>query len=79
MPERDARAGRAAARALRPDLSQRWRAVDAATSLGQAFAKYANAKTGRCLTAPPKPGLGDAAAVRRRTLRTQEIAFWWNA
>jgi hypothetical protein len=62
------------------DLSQRWRPVDPATSLGQAFAKYANAKTGRCLTAPPKkPGPATLQPCGAARLRTQEIAFWWNA
>jgi hypothetical protein len=60
-------------------LSQRWRPLDEAISLGQAFAKYASAQTGRCLTAPAKdPGLATLAGCGPR-LKTQEIAFWWNA
>lgn len=61
-------------------LRQRWRPVDSATSLGQEFAKYANAKTGRCLTAPAKgPGLAMLRMCGPPRLKTQEIAFWWNA
>ena len=61
-------------------LSQRWRPLDGATSLGQTFAKYASAQTGRCLTAPQKhPGPATMEACGPARLRTQEIAFWWNA
>jgi len=61
-------------------LSQRWRPLDEATSLGQTFAKYASAQTGRCLTAPAKdPGLATLADCGPARLKTQEIAFWWNA
>jgi hypothetical protein len=61
-------------------LSQRWRPLDEATSLAQTFAKYASAQTGRCLTAPQKvPGPATLARCGAARLRTQEIAFWWNA
>jgi hypothetical protein len=61
-------------------LSQRWRPLNEATSLGQTFAKYASAQTGRCLTAPAKdPGLATLAACGPPRLKTQQIAFWWNA
>lgn len=60
--------------------AQRWRPVDAADSLGQSIASYANAKTGLCLTAPPKkPGLARLAKCSRTGQKTQEIAFWWTA
>jgi len=64
------------------DLSpaQRWRPLDAATAQGQAIAKYANAKTGLCLTAPPKmPGPARLAKCGPPGQKTQEIAFWWTA
>jgi len=61
-------------------LSQRWRPLDEAASLGQAFAKYASAQTGRCLTAPAKnPGPATLETCGPARLKTQEIAFWWNA
>jgi hypothetical protein len=61
-------------------LAQRWRPRDAGDALGQSFAKYANAKTGLCLTAPPKqPGPARLAKCGRPRQRTQEIAFWWTA
>jgi len=61
-------------------LTQRWRPVDAATALGQAFAKYANAKSGLCLTAPRKhPGPATLQQCGPPRMNTQEIAFWWNA
>lgn len=61
-------------------LAQRWRPVDAATSLGQAFAKYASASTGQCITAPRgHPGLAALQPCGPPRLKTQEIAFWWNA
>ena len=61
-------------------LSQRWRPLDGATSLGQTFAKYASAQTGRCLTAPAKnPGPATLETCGPARLKTQEIAFWWNA
>jgi hypothetical protein len=59
---------------------QRWRPVDAASTLGQAIAKYQNARTGRCLTAPPKgPGPATLQQCGTPRQRTQEIAFWWGA
>ncbi|HUZ53291.1 MAG TPA: hypothetical protein VMU94_12290 [Streptosporangiaceae bacterium] len=61
-------------------LRQRWRPFDGATSLGQTFAKYASAQTGRCLTAPAKkPGPATLEKCGLARLKTQEIAFWWNA
>ena len=61
-------------------LSQRWRPLDGATAVGQAFAKYANAKTGLCLTAPDKhPGPATVQRCGPPSLKTQEIAFWWSA
>jgi len=60
-------------------LSQRWRPVDAANALGQAFAKYANARNGLCLTAPDKhPGPATLQPCGAPKLKTQQIAFWWN-
>ena len=60
-------------------LSQRWRPLDTATSLGQTFAKYASAQTGRCLTAPAKKaGVATLQVCGPARLKTQEIAFWWN-
>ncbi|HYS31839.1 MAG TPA: hypothetical protein VEM58_06230 [Streptosporangiaceae bacterium] len=61
-------------------LSQRWRPLDATTALQQEFAKYANAKTGLCLTAPSKhPGPATLQRCGPPRLKNQEIAFWWNA
>jgi hypothetical protein len=61
-------------------LSQRWWPVDAASALGQAFAKYANARRGLCLTAPRKdPGPATLQPCGAPKLKTQQIAFWWNA
>jgi len=61
-------------------LSQRWRPLDGATAVGQAFAKYANAKTGLCLTAPDKgPGPATVQRCGPPGLKTQEIAFRWSA
>jgi hypothetical protein len=61
-------------------LAQRWKPLDAADALGQSFAKYANAKTGLCLTAPRKnPGPAKLAKCGRPNDKTQEIAFWWTA
>jgi hypothetical protein len=72
----------ASVRLSRCDLSlaQRWRPGDAADALGQSFAKYANAKTGLCLTAPRKqPGPAKLAKCGPPRQKTQEIAFWWTA
>jgi hypothetical protein len=72
----------ASVRLSRCDLSlaQRWRPRDAADALGQAFAKYENAKTRLCLTAPHKdPGPARLAKCGRPRQKTQEIAFWWTA
>jgi hypothetical protein len=61
-------------------LAQRWRPLNAAVALGQSFAKYANAKTGLCLTAPRKqPGPARLAKCGSPRQKTQEIAFWWTA
>lgn len=61
-------------------LAQRWRPRDAADALGQSFAKYENAKTGLCLTAPHKnPGPARLAKCGRPRQKAQEIAFWWTA
>jgi hypothetical protein len=61
-------------------LAQRWRPLDAAVALGQSFAKYANAKTGLCLTAPRmEPGPARLAKCGDPGQKTQEIAFWWTA
>jgi hypothetical protein len=61
-------------------LGQGWRPVDAATAFGQAYAKYASARSGLCLTAPDAhPGqatLRKCGSVKRKA---QEITFWWNA
>lgn len=67
--------------------SQRWRPVNPTTALGQPVAQYANASTGRCLTAPPppahdhdppNPGPAALAACGPARDKTQELAFWWN-
>jgi hypothetical protein len=61
-------------------LRQRWRPLGESTSLGQTFAKYASAQTGRCLTAPSKnPGPATLETCGPPRLKTQQIAFWWNA
>jgi hypothetical protein len=61
-------------------LAQRWRPIDASDALGQALAKYANAQTGGCLTAPPtKPGPASLTSCGALRLKNQEIAFWWVA
>lgn len=60
-------------------LSQRWIAQDSQVALGQAYARYANAKTRRCLTAPDRPGSATLQACGSPTPKTQQIAFWWNA
>ncbi len=61
-------------------LSQRWRPQDAQVALGQAYTRYANAQTGRCLTAPAgQPGPATLQACGKPTPKTQQIAFWWNA
>jgi hypothetical protein len=59
--------------------AQHWRPLDAAVALGQSFAKYANAKTGLCLTAPREPGPAILAKCGPARQKTQEIAFWWTA
>lgn len=61
-------------------LAQRWRPIDPSAAEGQAFAKYANAKTGRCLTAPrTKPGPAKLTKCGPPGTKNQEIAFWWIA
>jgi hypothetical protein len=71
-----------AVRLARCDLSpaQRWRPIDGSDALGQAFAKYANAMTGGCLTAPAT-NAGPARLTQCGPARmpNQEIAFWWVA
>jgi hypothetical protein len=65
--------------------SQRWRPLNAATTLGQAVSAYASTETGQCLTAPPAPaenhpadpGPASVAPCGRARDKTQEIAFWW--
>src|SRR5262249_40531435 len=72
----------ASVRLSRCDLSlaQRWRPLDQAVALGQSFAKYANAKSGLCLTAPRKQlGPAKLAKCGGPRQKTQEIAFWWSA
>ena len=61
-------------------LAQRWRPIDASAAQGQAFAKYANAQTGGCLTAPrTKPGPARLTKCGPLRMKNQEIAFWWTA
>ena len=60
-------------------LTQRWRPQDPQAAVGQAYAQYANAATGRCLTAPGQPGPATVQACGKPTPKTQQIAFWWNA
>jgi hypothetical protein len=67
--------------------SQRWRAVNAMTELGQPFAAYSSELTGNCLTAPPapsghepaNPGPAKMAPCGQPRDKSQEIAFWWSA
>jgi hypothetical protein len=60
--------------------SQRWQPQDGQVALGQAYAGYANAQTGRCLTAPSgHPGLATLQVCQSPIPRSQQIAFWWNA
>jgi len=71
-----------ALRVARCDLSlaQRWRPTNPGDALGQAFAEYANAKTGGCLTAPgKKPGPARLTRCGPPGTKNQEIAFWWIA
>jgi hypothetical protein len=61
-------------------LSQRWRPVDVAAALGQAYAKYASALNGLCLTAPDaRPGPAALRTCGSAKRKAQQIAFWWNA
>jgi hypothetical protein len=66
--------------------SQRWRQVQAGTYFGQAFAAYANAQTGLCLTAPvqptkmkapAQPGPATLSPCGPARTTSQEMAFWW--
>ena len=60
--------------------AQRWRPIDAASALGEVIARYANVKTGLCLTAPRKePGPARLAKCSSTMQKRQEIAFWWTA
>jgi hypothetical protein len=60
--------------------AQRWRPIDAASALGEVIARYANVKTGLCLTAPrKKPGPARLAKCSSAMQKRQEIAFWWTA
>lgn len=61
---------------------QRWRELNSAVVLTEPIAQYANVSTGRCLTAPGKPGLAlltTCAGPHTKPFKTQEIAFWWSA
>jgi hypothetical protein len=61
-------------------LSQRWRPVGAASALGQAYAKYASAGSGLCLTAPDaRQGPATLQECGSAKRKAQQIAFWWNA
>ena len=61
-------------------IAQRWRPIDASAAQGQAFAKYANAETGRCLSAPrTEPGPARLTRCGPPQMKNQEIAFWWIA
>jgi hypothetical protein len=60
--------------------SQRWRPVDSASALGQAYAKYASARSGLCLTAPrARQGPATLRKCGSAKGKAQQIAFWWNA
>jgi hypothetical protein len=60
--------------------SQRWQPQDSQVALGQAYARYANAQTGRCLTAPSgHPGPATLQGCKSPIPKSQQIAFWWNA
>jgi hypothetical protein len=64
---------------------QRWRELNSEVVLTEPIAQYANASTGRCLTAPSRPGpasLSVCASPRKphtKRFKSQEIAFWWSA
>jgi hypothetical protein len=59
---------------------QRWQPQDSQASSGQAYARYANALTGRCLTAPSgHPGPATLQVCKSPIPKSQQIAFWWNA
>jgi hypothetical protein len=61
-------------------LSQRWRPVDAAAAFGQAYAKYASASNGLCLTAPnAHPGPATLRTCGSANRKAQQITFWWSA
>ncbi len=60
--------------------SQRWQPQDGQVALGQAYARYANAQTGSCLTAPSgHPGPASLQDCKSPIPKTQQITFWWNA
>jgi hypothetical protein len=61
-------------------LSQRWRPIDATSALGQAYAQYASARSGLCLTAPDAhPGPATLQTCGSPKRKAQQIAFWWIA
>jgi len=62
--------------------NQRWRELSSQVILTEPIAQYANVSTGRCLTAPRKPGtalLRICASPHNKRFKAQEIAFWWSA
>lgn len=60
--------------------SQRWQPQDGQVALGQPYARYANAQTGSCLTAPSaRPGPAALQACKSPLPKSQQIAFWWNS
>lgn len=61
---------------------QRWRTLTSEVILTEPIAQYANLGTGRCLTAPRRPGLAlmtTCANPHFKRFKSQEIAFWWSA
>lgn len=61
---------------------QRWRGQHPEIIFTEPIVQYANLGTGRCLTAPPRPGLAlmtTCANPRLKRFKSQEIAFWWSA
>jgi hypothetical protein len=61
---------------------QRWRDLHSKMIFTEPIVQYANLGTGRCLTAPRRPGLAlmtTCANPRLKRFKFQEIAFWWSA
>jgi hypothetical protein len=58
--------------------SQRWRTVGQATAAGATISGFRNAATGRCITAPRRPGPARLSSCGPAHTKSQEIAFWWS-